>query len=372
MSVHPLRAAGPQAAGQQPATPALVLPAPVDDVRSSRVLIVDDSPFNIALLDRILRDWGFREITSTTDSTAVESLVGSCDPDLLMLDLQMPAPDGFEIMRRLASAKVAPTVPMPILMLTADTSIETRRRALALGATDFLCKPFDAAEVCLRAHNLLRTRRLELQLAAHNAELEVFVGRRTAALECAHLDMLGHLARVAEYRDEDTHHHTERVGRTARLVGEEIGLDEQRADILGRAAELHDIGKVAIPDSILHKPGKLTAEEFEIMKGHTVAGAEILEGSSSAYVEMAALIALSHHERWGGGGYPSGASGEDIPLESRIVMIADVFDALTHERPYKDAMSIPDALRLMREQTGSFFDPLLMTAFERLRHDELV
>ncbi len=368
MTVHPLRVVVPQPDDHHPSAPAL----PVDDVRSSRVLIVDDSSFNIALLDRILRAWGFREIESTTDSTAVEGLVGTWDPDLLMLDLQMPAPDGFEIMRRLASSNAAPTVPMPILMLTADTSIETRRRALALGASDFLCKPFDASEVCLRAHNLLRTRRLELELATHNAELELFVTRRTAALERAHLDMLGHLARVAEYRDDDTHHHTERVGRIAMLVGARIGLDEQRVEILGRAAELHDIGKVAIPDSILHKPGKLTDDEFEIMKGHTVAGAEILAGSSSEYLEMAAVIALSHHERWDGGGYPAGISADEIPLESHIVMIADVFDALTHERPYKEAMSVPDALRLMREQTGSFFDPLLMAAFEGLCHRELV
>lgn len=337
-----------------------------------RVLVADDSPFNVALMLRILRDWGYRDIRTTTDSSTVDGVVAAWDPDLLMLDLQMPPPDGFEVMRRLAASRSATRVPMPVLMLTADTSIETRRRALALGATDFLCKPFDAEEVCLRASNLLRTRRLEQELAAHNTMLETFVALRTDALERAHLDMLGHLARVAEYRDDETHHHTERVGRTAALLGAAVGLDEDRVAMLGRAAELHDIGKVAIPDSILRKPGKLTDEEFDVIKRHTTAGADILAGSTSGYLEMASVIALSHHERWDGRGYPAGLSGRDIPLESRVVMVADVFDALTHERPYKGAMPVAEALTLMREQTGTFFDPWLMSAFERLHHHDLV
>ena len=337
-----------------------------------RVLIADDSPFNIALLLRLLRDWGFQEIRTTTDSSTVEDLVASWEPDILMLDLQMPAPDGFEVMRRLKAARSDTTVPMPILMLTADTTIETRRRALALGATDFLTKPFDHEEVCLRASNLLRTRRLERRLAEQNSELEAFVARRTEALERAHLDMLGHLARVAEYRDDDTHHHTERVGHIAALLGEAVGLAAEHVAILRRAAELHDIGKVAIPDRILLKPGKLTPEEFEVVKTHTTAGADILAGSNSAYLEMAASIALSHHERWDGSGYPVGIAGQDIPIESRIVMVADIFDALTHERPYKAAMPVEDALAQMRSQTGTFFDPWLMSAFERLDHDRLV
>lgn len=367
MSADPAPAVVPQHLG-----PSAVTGPASEDVRTMRILVADDAPFNIALLLRLLKDWGFQEIRTTTDSSTVEDLVETWQPDLLMLDLQMPAPDGFEVMRRLKAGRSAASVPMPILMLTADTTIETRRRALALGATDFLCKPFDFEEVCLRASNLLRTRRLELRLAEQNAQLEAFVGKRTEALERAHLDMLGHLARVAEYRDDDTHHHTERVGTIAALLGEAVGLDAGHLTVLRRAAELHDIGKVAIPDRILLKPGKLTPEEFEVIKTHTTAGADILAGSSSAYLEMAASIALSHHERWDGGGYPVGLSGQDIPIESRIVMVADVFDALTHERPYKTAMTVEEALVQMRQQTGTFFDPWLMSAFELLDHERLI
>lgn len=367
MSADPAPAVVPQHLAPSPVTG----PAS-EDVRTMRVLVADDAPFNIALLLRLLKDWGFQEIRTTTDSSTVEDLVESWQPDLLMLDLQMPAPDGFEVMRRLKAGRSASSVPMPILMLTADTTIETRRRALALGATDFLCKPFDFEEVCLRASNLLRTRRLELRLAEQNIQLESFVAKRTEALERAHLDMLGHLARVAEYRDDDTHHHTERVGHTAALLGEAVGLGADHVTVLRRAAELHDIGKVAIPDRILLKPDKLTPEEFEVVKTHTTAGADILAGSSSAYLEMAASIALSHHERWDGSGYPVGLSGQDIPIESRIVMVADVFDALTHERPYKTAMTVEEALVQMRSQTGTFFDPWLMSAFELLDHERLV
>lgn len=343
---------------------------PVADVREMKILIVDDAPFNIALLERLLADWGFEQVRSTTDSSSVEALMGSWQPDLLMLDLQMPAPDGFELLRRLDGRREG-VLATPIIVLTADESMESRRRALALGATDFLQKPFDFEEVCLRARNMLRARQLELQLEQQNSDLEERVAERSVALERSHLEMLRHLARVAEYRDQDTHHHTERVGRTAAMLGAELGLEEARVQLLRRAAELHDIGKVAIPDRILLKPGRLTPEEFDIVKTHTTAGAEILAGGSSAYLRLAATIAVSHHERWDGGGYPHGLAGRDIPLESRLVSVADVFDALTHARPYKDAMPVAEALSVMRADAGTAFDPLVMAAFERLDHAAL-
>lgn len=355
----------------EPDDPAPPKPEPTrdpGDVRSMRVLIADDAPFNVALLSRLLADWGFDDVRSTTDSSDLESLVESYRPDIIMLDLQMPAPDGFELTHRLRARET--DTPVPILMLTADTTIETRRRALALGVSDFLSKPFDHEEVCLRASNLLRTRQLELRLAEQNAELEAFATRRTVALEEARIDMLRHLARVAEHRDDDTQQHNGRVARSAAALGEILGLAPDALELLQYAAELHDIGKVAIPDSILLKPGKLTPEEFDVMKTHTTAGAAMLADSASPHLQMAATIALSHHERWDGNGYPHGLSGRAIPVEARIVMVADVFDALTHERPYKDAMDVPDAITLMRDQTGSFFDPWVMAGFEHLDHEQ--
>ncbi|MBJ7328389.1 MAG: response regulator [Solirubrobacteraceae bacterium] len=342
-----------------------------DDVRSMRVLVADDAPFNVELLVRILRGWGFEEIKSTTDSSAIEGLVQRWRPDLLMLDFQMPAPDGFEVMRRIRQTEFD-SIRMPIIMLTADTTIETRRRALSLGADDFLCKPFDFEEVCLRASNILRARQLEVALAEKNAELEDSVAERTEALERAHMEMLERLARVAEYRDDDTHHHTERVGRIAAQLAAVLGLDAEEVELIRQAAPLHDIGKVAIPDPVLLKPGKLTRDEFELVKTHTTIGGRILAGAGSAPLRLAATIATTHHERWDGQGYPSGLSGKQIPLQSRIVMVADVFDALTHERPYKDAMPIPEALVEMRAMTGTFFDPWVMRAFEGLDHVALI
>jgi putative two-component system response regulator len=335
-----------------------------------RILVADDSPFNVALLTRVLGDWGFENILSTTNSGAVNGLMETWSPDLLMLDLQMPPPDGFQIMRDLASTD--DPVSVPILVLTADTTIETRRRALSLGATDFTCKPFDFEEVCLRARNMLTVRRAELRLEEQNANLERMVAERTEALGRAHLDMLRHLAIVAEYRDEDTHLHTERVGNTAALLAAALGIDAPQIALIRQAAQLHDIGKVAIPDEILLKPGPLTPEEFDIVKTHTTAGARILAGAESESLKFAETIALTHHERWDGTGYPDGLAGTAIPLISRLVAVADVFDALTHSRPYKDAMPLEAALSEMRRHTGTHFDPAVFAAFEALDHAALI
>jgi putative two-component system response regulator len=345
------------------------LPAPAD-VRTMKILVADDSPFNVALLTRVLGNWGFENVRSTTRSADVAGLMDTWKPDLLMLDLQMPAPDGFQIMRDLVGT--GDPVSVPILVLTADTTIETRRRALSLGATDFTCKPFDFEEVCLRARNMLTVRRAELRLEDQNANLERMVAERTEALGRAHLDMLRHLAIVAEYRDEDTHLHTERVGNTAALLAAALGIAEDQVDLVRQAAQLHDIGKVAIPDEILLKPGPLTPAEFEIVKTHTTAGARILAGAESEPLKFAETVALTHHERWDGTGYPSGLAGTAIPLISRLVAVADVFDALTHSRPYKQAMPLAEALSEMRRHTGTHFDPAVFAAFETLDHRALV
>jgi len=333
-----------------------------------RILAVDDQRANVLLLERLLATWGFSRVRTTTDSASVLELVESWGPDLLLLDLQMPAPDGFALMEALAVHGAARP---PVLVLTADITVETRRRALSVGAADFVSKPFDLDEVRLRVENLLQTRRLQGELTRYAQQLEERVSERTRDLERSRLEVLERLALVAEYRDDDTFRHTERVGRTTALLARRLGLPAQEAALLRRAAPLHDIGKVAVSDTILLKPGRLTPEEFDAMKEHTTAGARILAGSSSPLLRRAEAIARSHHERWDGSGYPSGLAGEAIPLHGRLVALADVFDALTHARPYKEAMPVPDALREMDAMTGSFFEPRVKAAFDALDHPAL-
>jgi putative two-component system response regulator len=339
----------------------------MDGIHAMRVLAVDDQAPNVVLLERLLTTWGFTQVRTTTEPGQVLDLVGSWEPDLLLLDLQMPEPDGFAILDALASGP-ARLVPLPVLVLTADITADARRRALSSGASDFVSKPFDLDEVRLRVGHLLRTRRLQAELLESNRLLEERVRERTRDLERSRLEVLERLALAAEYRDDDTYRHTERVGRTTALLARRLGLPADEAALLRRAAPLHDIGKVAVPDRILLKPGRLTPEEFETMKEHTSAGARILAGSTSPLLRMAEVIARSHHERWDGSGYPAGLAGDDIPLHGRLVAVADVFDALTHARPYKAAMPVEEALAEMDGMTGTYFEPRIKAAFDELDH----
>jgi putative two-component system response regulator len=337
-----------------------------DGIHGMRILAVDDQRPNVVLLERLLATWGFTQVRTTTDSKQVLELVDGWSPDLLLLDLQMPAPDGFELMAALGDG--AGAARLPILVLTADITVETRRRALSTGASDFVSKPFDLDEVRLRVGNLLETRRLQAELTQYAELLEARVRQRTRDLEQSRLEVLERLALAAEYRDDDTYRHTERVGRATAVLARRLGLSAEEAGLLRRAAPLHDIGKVAVPDSILLKPGRLTVDEFEVMKEHATAGARILGGSASPLLQMAEVIARSHHERWDGTGYPAGLAGEAIPLHGRLVALTDVFDALTHARPYKEAMPVQEALREMDRMTGTHFDPRIKAAFDELDH----
>jgi putative two-component system response regulator len=341
------------------------------ELHSSRILVVDDQPTNVRLLEGLLARWGFNNVTGLTDPALVARRVSDEPPDLVMLDLHMPELSGLDVMR-LLEPESDPSTPVPILVLTADSTVETKRQALAAGASDFLTKPFDSEEVRLRVSNLLRTRRLETQLKRHSDELEERVLERTRALEQAKLEIAERLAMAAEYRDDETHQHAERIGHTAALLGARLGLSTATLADLRRAAPLHDIGKIAITDAILLKPGRLTAEEFETIKTHTVVGARILSGSSSALLQIAEEIALTHHERWDGTGYPRSLSGQAIPLTGRIVAVADVFDALTHRRPYKEAWPVENAADEVMKAAGSHFDPDIVAAFASLDHDRLV
>ena len=337
----------------------------------SRILVVDDEDANALLLHAILARAGYTAIEVTTDSGSVAERCLGHPPDLLLLDWHMPGRGGAEILAEIAALTDEP-VWMPVLVLTGDTSSDTKRRALSLGARDFLTKPFDVAEVLLRARNLLQTRYLRVQLQRTNELLHERVLQRTRELEDARLEMLDRLALAAEYRDDDTGLHASRIGRTSEMLALELGMDPAEASLLGHAARLHDIGKIGIADDLLLKPGRYTPAEFAAMQEHPAIGARILSGSSNELLTIAEAVAHTHHERWDGSGYPRRLAGEAIPLAGRIVAVADVFDALTHRRPYKPAWPVPQAVREILGQAGKQFDPRVTEAFARLPHTLLV
>jgi putative two-component system response regulator len=328
---------------------------------SAKILIVDDQPSNVALLEGILQEEDFTSFRSIIDSRQASPIFLEYQPDLILLDLQMPFMDGFEVMKQLR-ALTFPNDFLPILVLTADITLETKRRALAQGAMDFLSKPFDAPEVVLRIKNLLQTRSLHLQMQGQNQLLDQKVRERTAELEATQVEILERLALAAEYRDDDTGEHTRRVGQTSARIAEALGWSEADVELIRRAAPLHDVGKIAISDSILLKPGKLTPEEFEDMKLHTLLGAKMLSGGRFPLLQLAEQIARTHHERWDGTGY-IGLREESIPMAGRIVAVADVFDALTSARAYKRAWPLNDAIQEIQLQSGRQFDPRVVEAF---------
>lgn len=331
----------------------------------ARILVVDDEAANVLLLERLLQRWGYDNVVSTTDSSQVVFLLEQERRDLVLLDLTMPHPDGFEVMRMLCESHTGGRR-CPVLVLTADVSAATKERALTSGASDFVTKPFDRTEVRLRVRNLLSTHLLQLELERNNALLEQRVRGRTRDLEDARRETLERLALVGEYRDDETHEHAQRVGRMAALLAAQLALPEEDVQLIRRAAPLHDIGKLGVSDAILLKPGRLTSDEFEVMKRHTVIGGRILARSVSAVLQAGEVIARMHHERWDGDGYPDGLAGEAIPLPGRLVAVADVFDALTHKRPYKSAWTAERAAAEIHRVAGTQLDPGVVQAFDRL------
>ncbi len=333
-------------------------------LEESRILIVDDEAQNVRLLEALLRRAGYHEVTTETDPREVHALVRSRDPDLILLDLHMPHLSGFQVMEQ-----IVPEIPhgvyLPILVLTGDTDSHRRERALSAGARDFLTKPFESGEVLLRIKNLLETRLFNKELRGHNETLEEKVRERTHELAEAQVEIIRRLAIAAEYRDDVTGRHAERVGVLAALLAQELGLPPEQVNLIRRAAPLHDVGKIGIPDAILMKPGRLTPKEFDVMKTHTIIGGRILSGSRYPVLELAETIALTHHERWDSRGYEL-VKGEDIPLVGRIVAVADVFDSLTHERPYKRAFTVDESVDEILRGRGAHFDPNIVDAFSRL------
>jgi putative two-component system response regulator len=331
--------------------------------KQARILIVDDEPANVELLKRLLERSGFNQLHSTNDPREAAPMFKELAPDLVLLDLHMPHMDGLQVIDELNALGHATY--LPILMLTGDMTPEARREALSRGAKDFVNKPFHADEVLLRIRTLLETRFLYLEIQSQNEELEKKVQERTKELEAAQIEILERLARAAEFRDDNTGQHTERVGQMAALVAQEAGMEPEQVVLIRRAAPLHDVGKIGIPDSVLLKLGKLTEEEFALVKTHTTIGARILSGSRFDLLQLAEQIARCHHERWDGSGY-EGLAGENIPLPGRIVAVADVFDALTQKRPYKAAWPITEAVAEIERQRYRQFDPTIVDAFLRV------
>ena len=336
-------------------------------LHAARILIIDDQPANTLLLEGILEEDDHQAFRSINDSRTALPEFLEYRPDLILLDLQMPYLDGFAVMKQLRPL-IPPDTFFPILVLTADINPETKLQALAEGATDFLTKPFDATEAILRIRNLLQTRTLHLQLQNQNQILDKKVHERTIELEEAQIEILERLALAAEYRDDDTGQHTKRVGEMSAQIAKVLSLPQTVIELIRRAAPLHDVGKIAIPDAILLKPSKLTPEEFARMKTHTTLGAKMLSGGRFPLLQMAEEIALTHHEHWNGKGY-LGLQGESIPIAGRVVAIADVFDALTNERIYKKAWPHNEAIEEIQHQSKQQFDPRVVDAFlEVVRH----
>ena len=344
----------------------------------ARLLIIDDNPDNVLLMTHVLRSANYSFIEGVTDSRLALDAVRRFDPDLVLLDLRMPGLDGFEVLAQIHQT-LAADVFLPVLIITSEPGKEPRKRALSLGATDFLERPFEIFDVLLRVRNLLQTRFLHLELLARNNHLEKLVDERTGhllesqqELKMAQLDVIDRLALVGEHHDDDTGAHTRRVARTSRLLAQRLGLDADDVERIRRAAPLHDVGKIGVSDSILKKPAKLTREEFDTMKRHCEIGAQLLSDGRSEMLKVARTIALCHHERFDGTGYPLGLSEENIPIEGRIVAVADVFDALTHDRPYKTAWPVDEARAEIEAQSGRQFDPVVVAAFEELEHGALL
>lgn len=332
-------------------------------VLSATIMVVDDEPANLTLIDRTLRAEGYARLVLIRDPREVEETYKSQCFDLIILDLNMPYLDGFAVMEKLLALN-DPILP-PILVLTAQYGRDFVLRALNGGARDFLSKPFDRMELLARVRNLVDIQIGRRLLHDQKQMLEQLVHARTQELRNTRLQIVQRLGRAAEYRDNETGFHILRMSHTCALLAKAVGWDEAECEKILHASPMHDIGKIGVPDGILLKPGKLDPEEWEIMKTHVTIGAHILDGDDSDLLLMAREIALTHHERWDGAGYPCGLAGEDIPIVGRIAAIADVFDALTSERPYKKAWPVEEALGYIRDNKGRHFDPVIVDHFEK-------
>jgi putative two-component system response regulator len=331
-------------------------------LREASILAIDDEVSNLELLRMVLARAGYSRVRTASDPREVAGLLDQEPVDLILLDLHMPHVDGFQLLRTLKQEDRDHDRLRPILVLTADATTEARHRALSEGADDFLTKPFDIVDVHLRVRNALARQQLHRRVREDRELLEVRVRERTRDLEAAHIETLERLAAAAEYRDDETGQHTKRVGAMAGRIGTALGLDTDFVEMVGRAAALHDVGKIGVPDAILLRPGSLTAGEFAVVRTHTAIGSRILSGSRSPLLQLAEEVALAHHERWDGTGY-HGMAGTETPLAARITTLADAFDAMTNHRPYRAALPFELVMDEITGGRGTQFDPDVVDAF---------
>ena len=345
------------------------------DNNKPMILVVDDQFQNVELLEAYLVPQGYAIVKAANGKEALEQLA-SHPIDLILLDVMMPGMDGFEVARKVRQDGTHKL--LPIILVTALQDTEDRVKGIEAGCDDFLSKPFDQDELLARVHSLLKVKSYNDLLANYRTELEAEVAQQTAELKraferikAASMETILRLSIAAEFKDAGTGEHIKRMSYYAAAIARQMGLDENTIEGILYAAPMHDIGKVGIPDRILTKPGKLDPDEWEIMKKHPLIGAKILAGSDVEFIQLAETIAHYHQEKWDGSGYPEHLKGTQIPLTSRIVSIADVFDALTSKRPYKEAFTTEVSLDIIREGRGSHFDPDVVDAFFAIQ-DEIL
>ncbi len=332
-----------------------------------KVLVVDDEPSNLQLLRQILQDQ--YQLSFATDGMKALDVARKLKPDIILLDIIMPGMDGYETCRQF---KVDPvTAKIPVIFVTAMGEVDDERQGFEVGGVDYITKPVSAPIVQARV-------RTHLALYDQNRVLEEMVQQRTKQLrqafetiKNASLDTIHRLSRAAEFKDEDTGAHILRMSNYSAVVARKMGLKEKTVESILYAAPMHDIGKIGTPDYILLKPGKLDPAEWEIMKQHTINGGRILEGSEKGFIKLGEIIAMTHHEKWDGSGYPKGLKGKEIPKVGQIVAIADVFDALTTKRPYKEPFSLEKSFNIIREGSGNHFNPGVVEAFFAVENEIL-
>jgi putative two-component system response regulator len=350
-------------------------------IKKAKIMIVDDEQLVIRVVRRFLASEGYTNFLTVTDSRQAFERIRKEKPDIVLLDIMMPHVSGIDLLQIRQQDTIVKHIPFIILSANSEKTI--KREALKLGATDFLAKPVDAVDLVLRVQNSLIVKQHQDQLTHYAVELEKQVQQRTRQIDASREQIIHCLAKAAEFRDNETGAHVIRVGKYAAVIAKQLGFGPNYCRQIELAAQLHDVGKIGIPDSILLNPGKLTREEFDVMKEHCRLGCQIMEplaraelsdlkqnggkSNDTPMLALAANIARTHHEKWDGTGYPDGLKGEEIPIEGRITTVADVYDALCSERPYKPKFPREKCLEIMLSERGTRFDPQVLDVFfERL------